>query len=281
VPAFLAVLVGLALGAGGAWWAVGAPQPLALVDGVLGPSSGPAVETAHDADLLDRDGSQSRSSLGRLPGLTDPVEAPLGMLPTEQPPHVFALPPGLTTQDVAAGLLSAEVPEAGAGTFTVVPGSDPGPGIGTVRTVRVEVEDGLAVDGVAFAATVMATLNDPRSWGGDGSLSFARTDGDAEIRVLLASPTTVDDLCAPLRTDGEVSCGRAGHAALNLRRWVEATDEYAFDKSLYRQYLVNHEVGHLLGHAHEKCPGAGLPAPVMQQQSYKVAPCTPNAWPFP
>ena len=89
----------------------------------------------------------------------------------------------------------------------MVPGTDPGPGTGAVRTVRVEVEDGLAVDGPAFAATVMATLNDPRGWGADGSVSFARTDGDAELRVILASPATVDDLCAPLDTGGEVSCG--------------------------------------------------------------------------
>ncbi|WP_456824877.1 DUF3152 domain-containing protein [Cellulomonas sp. P5_E12] len=252
-----------------------------MLDTVLGDESSPASTGAHDAELLDRDGSQSRMSGGRQPALADPVEAPLGMLPTEPPPTVFALPPGLTAQDVAAGLLSSEVPESAAGTFTVVAGSDPGPGVGTVRTVRVEVEDGLAVDGELFAATVMATLNDPRSWGADGSLSFARTDGDAEMRVLLASPTTIDALCAPLRTDGEVSCGRAGHAALNLRRWVEATDEFAADKTLYRQYLVNHEVGHLLGHAHERCPGAGQVAPVMQQQSYRAAPCVPNAWPFP
>ena len=52
------------------------------------------------------------------------------------------------------------------------------------------------MDGPAFAATVMATLNDPRGWGADGSLSFARTDGDAELRVILASP---DDGRRPLR----------------------------------------------------------------------------------
>ena len=215
-----------------------------------------------------------------LPG-PEPVDAPVAMLLADPPPGIVALPPGLTEVDVAAGLLSPDVVEAAAGTFTVVPGADAGPGTGAVRTVRVEVEDGLAVDGPAFAATVMATLNDPRGWGADGSLSFARTDGDAELRVLLASPTTVDELCAPLDTEGEVSCGTNGRAVLNLRRWVLATQEYAADKAAYRQYLVNHEVGHLLGHRHERCPGAGRPAPLMQQQSYRAAPCTPNPWPFP
>ncbi|KQY25539.1 hypothetical protein ASD16_02730 [Cellulomonas sp. Root485] len=273
LPAVVAA-VGLTLGAGSALWAADAPQTAALVDAAIGPSAAPA-------ETVDRVGSQSRSSSRRDLLVPQPVDAPVGMLPTDPPPGIVALPPGLTAQDVAAGLLSPEVVESAAGTFSAVPGTDPGPGTGAVRTVRVEVEDGLLVDGPAFAATVMATLNDARGWGADGSVSFARTDGDAELRVILASPATVDDLCAPLDTGGEVSCGTNGRAVLNLRRWVQATQEYGADKSGYRQYLVNHEVGHLLGHRHERCPGAGQPAPLMQQQSYKAAPCTPSSWPFP
>jgi len=281
----LAVVVGFAAGVGTALAAAADPRTEGLfrvaTDQATVASDEPSTVTT-DESVLDRTGLQSRTGGIRPFDLPDPVVAPSSAPDVvDPPPTVAALPPGLTAADVSAGLLSADVPEVAGGTFVVVPGSDPGPGTAPVRTVRVEVEQGLAVDGAAFAATVMATLNDPRSWGGDGSMSFARTDGDAEIRVLLASPTTVDALCAPLRTDGEVSCGRAGHAALNLRRWVEATDEYATDKTLYRQYLVNHEVGHLLGHQHERCGGAGQLAPVMQQQSYKVAPCVPNAWPFP
>lgn len=267
--------MGLTLGAGSAVWATSAPGAAAVVAEAFRPTStvGP--------DTIDRTGSRGRSSAERTASTPAPVQVPLGTLPTEPPPGIVALPPGLSTQDVAAGLLAAEIPQSGTGTFSVVPGVDPGPGTGAVRTVRVEVEDGLAVDGATFAATVMATLNDPRGWGADGSLSFTRTDGEAELRVLLASPDTVDDLCAPLRTGGEVSCGTAGRAVLNLRRWVLATAEQTDDKTAYRHYLVNHEVGHLLGHGHERCPGPGQRAPLMQQQSYSAAPCVPNAWPFP
>jgi len=275
VPACVAVAVGLTLGAGSAFWATGAPRASAVVADALRPTATATPET------IDRSGSHGRSSVDRTLTAPAPVEVPLGMLPSEPPPGIVALPPGLTAQDMAAGLLAADVPESGAGTFSVVPGADPGPGTGAVRTVRVEVEDGLAVDGTAFAETVMATLNDPRGWGADGSLSFARTDGEAELRVMLASPDTVDDLCAPLRTGGEVSCGTGGRAVLNLRRWVLATAEQAADKTQYRHYLVNHEVGHLLGHRHERCPGPGQRAPLMQQQSYSAAPCVPNPWPFP
>jgi hypothetical protein len=190
-------------------------------------------------------------------------------------------PGGLTLADSRGGLLSLAVPYSASGNLVVVPGSDPAPHPErSVRTVRVEVEEGLEIDGEVFAEFVMAALNDPRGWGGDGSLSFARTDGAAQIRVVLATPAKVDAMCAPLRTRGVYSCGRNGHAAINHTRWVQATDEFT-DFTQYRQYVVNHEVGHLLGRPHVSCPAAGRLAPIMQQQSIKVAPCLPNAWPYP
>lgn len=194
---------------------------------------------------------------------------------------------GPTESDLAAGLLSLDVPRSASGDLTVVPGSQAPPAAlpGTdpvVRTIRVEVEDGLDVDAGLFAYTVMQTLNDPRGWGADGSMVFARTDADdAELRVVLASPALVDDMCAPLETVGKVSCGIKGHAVLNYLRWVDGSSAWDGDKVSYRHYLVNHEVGHILGHHHEYCGGAGQVAPLMQQQTGPMAPCTPNPWPFP
>ncbi len=189
---------------------------------------------------------------------------------------------GVTFADRNAGLLSRATPQLVTGELVVVPGDVPAPASDRpVKRVRVEVEQGLDIDGEVFAAMVLTTLNDPRSWGGDGSMTFARTDGDdQDIRVVLATPDKVDAMCAPLNTHGDYSCGRYGHAAINYTRWVTATPEFA-DLTLYRQYVINHEVGHLLGHPHEQCPAAGGLAPIMQQQSIKVAPCLPNAWPRP
>ncbi|HWS58995.1 MAG TPA: DUF3152 domain-containing protein [Actinotalea sp.] len=270
--AVLAVTGGLAL-------VVGAGTGVALGGGAMPVE--PAAAAAAPVRAVDR--LASDTARGVAPTATPtPAVAPTPTVNPEPEPAPDAVDAaGLTAADRAAGLLSLAVPQGASGELVVVPGSEPAPtAAATVRTVRVEVEAGLAVDPVAFAATVMATLNDPRGWGADGSVSFARTDGDAQIRVLLASPDTVDALCAPLQTVGLYSCGRYGHAALNHTRWVSGTDEFT-DLTQYRQYLVNHEVGHLLGQPHEQCPSDGSLAPIMQQQTVRVAPCLPNAWPHP
>ncbi|CAM5782197.1 hypothetical protein CPER28S_00954 [Cellulomonas persica] len=289
----LAVVVAaaaLVAGGGAGWFASGGvATPAGAVAGtgptVTAPTTVPVDVLAHDA-TRERSSGVSRGGAERDVPSVDPtpVVAPSDLDPglsagAESVP-VVTLPPGLTADDVAAGLLSDDVPQHASGQLVVVPGSQSGPGTGKVTRIRVEVEDGLAVDGERFAAAVMATLNDRRGWGADGSVSFERTDGDADLRVVLASPDLVDRMCAPLATGGKVSCGRNGHAVLNLLRWVEGSPAYGDDRASYRHYLVNHEVGHLLGHRHQTCPGAGRVAPLMQQQSYSVTPCTPNPWPF-
>jgi hypothetical protein len=178
----------------------------------------------------------------------------------------------------------APVSREGTGELAVVPGTDAPPGGGPVRRYLVEVEEGLGVDAEQFARSVHVTLNDRRSWAANGAMAFERVDASAAsrvaFRVALTSPDTTDRLCAPLRTGGELSCHNGGRAVLNVVRWLDGVQEHP-DLAVYRQYLVNHEVGHALGRGHVDCPGAGELAPVMQQQSKGVAPCLPNAWPHP
>jgi hypothetical protein len=183
-----------------------------------------------------------------------------------------------------AGLTSTEeMPQRASGELVTVPGTEDAPReAATVRPVRVQVEEGLPVDGEAFADFVMRVLNDERGWGHDGTVVFARTDGPSDISVVLASPDLTDELCQPLRTVGEYSCGRNARAVLNVDRWSDGAAPFldaGGNITEYRQYLVNHEVGHLLGHPHTGCAVPGEPAPIMLQQTIRLEGCLPNAWP--
>jgi hypothetical protein len=282
----------------GTWLTRARFGPLALVlAGLLGLGSGAATSVALGRTAQLRVGAvvvaAGQASTGGTPS-TNPSSPTPTTGSTPAGPFIDPLAdlvpdasvqaepvPDVPADDRMAGLLSLDTPTSADGDLVIVPGSSPAPNPDApVRTVRVEVESGLPVDGERFARLVMGILNDPRSWGHDGAMSFARTDGSADIRVVLASPDKVDAMCAPLTTRGEYSCGRYGHAAINYTRWVMGADGFD-DMTQYRQYVVNHEVGHLLGHQHTGCPGAGRLAPIMQQQTIAVAPCLPNGWPYP
>ncbi|GAB3579066.1 DUF3152 domain-containing protein [Calidifontibacter terrae] len=175
----------------------------------------------------------------------------------------------------------------GPGAFTAfdVPGADVA-SKGRTVTYAVEVENGIGADGKSLAAAAQRTLVDPRGWQTQLPVHFARLTATQvkagqkpDVIVTFASPDTVDKLCAPAQTNGEVSCANNGRAVLNYLRWQRGVPYYPNDLVDYREYMVNHEVGHLLGFGHRTCPGPGKPAPVMLQQTLGLQGCTRDPWP--
>ncbi|MFC4553691.1 DUF3152 domain-containing protein [Georgenia faecalis] len=284
----------------GARVAVAVGVPAVALAMVLGPRL-TAPDDALSLRAPERATSQAPApGVGPAPGeaTPGPTAAPGETAPSETSPSAatpgdgeggppwLAVPPKADATDwlrATGGLWSTDVPVEAGGTVRTVPGAVPAPRPAErVVRVRVLVEDGLAVDGPAFAGAVLTTLNDPRGWGHDGSVAFARTDGEADVDVTLASPATTDRLCYPVDTGGRVSCGRVGFAVLNAVNWARGAEPFLAGGGTveeYRQYLVNHEVGHVLGHPHTGCPAAGGPAPIMLQQTLRLEGCRPNPWP--
>lgn len=166
------------------------------------------------------------------------------------------------------------------GKLVVAPGSSEASGPGPVRTFVVEVEEGIGTDASTFASAVRSVLFDPRSWGGTGRVAFRRVAAAGSFRIALASPELTRRLCGPFDTGRSLSCYNGGRAVLNAYSWTNGRPFFP-DLATYRAYQINHEVGHALGRPHRDCPGAGEPAPVMQQQSKGLDGCTANAWPLP
>lgn len=230
---------------------------------------------------------------------------------------IGAPPKGLTQFDanLPTGILpdGGAFTEAGAKIWHVVPGGAPKVGQGTAKefTYTVEVEDG--VDTTAFggdegfAQMVSETLANPKSWTHNPQFAFTRVDGAAaepDFRVSLSSPMTVREGCGydiPL----EASCYNPAYAQtqprvmVNEARWVRGAVPFQGDVGSYRQYLINHEVGHAIGYQrHESCPANGELAPVMMQQTFSTSnndaarfdpetvrpdgkTCRFNPWPYP
>ncbi len=237
---------------------------VALDGGASGPHTGRAGAAG---------GSTERARPGR-PGGAAPT--PGSRSPSPGPARTSASPR-------AGGSAAPSIPATGPGTFVTAAGSSTPVGSGTVLRYRVDVEKGIDLSAADAARQVERILADRRGWTADGRSAFQRvSSGPADFAVRIATPGTVDRICGEygLDTGGEVNCDVGDDVMVNLRRWLLATPVYARHVKDYRALIVNHEVGHFLGHGHVGCPGPGQPAPVMMQQIKGMHGCLPNVWPY-
>lgn len=201
--------------------------------------------------------------------------------PTSAQPDTRPATPAVSPPSVAASRRQAPVLTSREG-FRVASGSGQTHGPGRASTFTVEVEPGTGHDLGAFVTLVTAALLDPRSWTATHALRRVERPDEAAIRIVLATPATVDRYCARagLRTVGIYSCWDGRRAMLNAWRYDAGARDFA-NRDTYRTYMINHEVGHGLGYGHRRCPAAGEPAPVMMQQTKTTGACDANAWPYP
>lgn len=253
------------------------PAALVLLGGEVSPVAEESAERSAEQLIV---ASTPAAPTTALPDRPVAISTPTAPVPDVGPPAGGTGERSEPATDVSAraaaeqadtGFIVARVPDAGG-----VAGSGPH----WRYTVEVDPATGLDADDVA--RQVREALTDERSWARGRTLEQVAEPVRARIRVVLATPETVDALCARvgLRTAGIYSCWNGRIAALNAWRWQVGADGFP-DITTYRTYLVNHEVGHGLGYGHVGCPAAGAPAPVMMQQSKGLADCVANGWPYP
>jgi Protein of unknown function (DUF3152) len=248
----------------------------------------------------------------RTPDPSASPTTPVSTAPTPTPSPFRSLRPRATLN--SAGTAGSEggrssgsndgVPAIGSGTFAVAPGGTDVVGAGaTLVTYRIEVETGITWGANpvwtpdSFAAAADAVLADPKGWilsaqhpvtdaaqhMSGASWSFQRVSGsDYSVRILLATPGTVDKMCGSigLSTNGQYSCRYGKIILINLRRWLNGAPGFAMNLDGYHTMVINHEMGHRLGFSHMHCPAAGTLAPIMMQETIDIGGCLPNAYPF-
>ncbi len=196
-----------------------------------------------------------------------------------------------------------------------MPGTTAQVGRGTAKVFRytVEVENGIDPTMFggdnAFAQMVDQTLANPKGWTHNPQFAFIRVDGttggNPDFRISLVSPVTVREGCG-YEFRLETSCynpsygpDRQARVFINEARWVRGAVPFEGDIGSYRQYVINHEVGHAIGYVrHEACDKQGGLAPVMMQQTFSTSnddaaqfdpdfvkadgkTCRFNPWPYP
>lgn len=246
-------------------------------------SNDPVTPTATGNDVRNPDVQQETTPIGAPTGDIQEAALPAGALPTGGP-----------------------FTRKGDRVYHVVRGVSPR--VGTANQeykYTVEVEDGVNPQDYggdqAIAKLVESTLANQKSWIGGGKVSFRRIDaGNPDLRISLSSTDTTQELCGyQIKLESSCYYPPDKRVVLNEARWVRGAQSFEGDDLAYRQYLINHEVGHGIGYEkHQPCKENGALAPIMMQQTFGTANaqimaldpemdadrtlvCKPNSWPFP
>lgn len=131
-----------------------------------------------------------------------------------------------------------------------------------------------------FSTLASETLNDPRGWSQLG-VTFKEVPSGGQFNLILAAAHRLPAYSSGCSADW--SCRVGVSVIINENRWNGATDAWnsaGGNLRDYRHMVINHEVGHWLGHGHASCPRAGAYAPLMLQQSINLNGCKFNPWPL-
>ena len=135
-----------------------------------------------------------------------------------------------------------------------------------------------------FANAAFRILNSEHGWPRAGAVfEQSSDDGDCDFDLVLSQASQMTSFSPSCSV--EYSCRVGDDVIVNDDRWRDGTESWLSaggDLARYRTMVINHEVGHRLGHVDNEttCAGAGQPAPLMQEQSMHLDGCAVNEYPL-
>jgi hypothetical protein len=142
-------------------------------------------------------------------------------------------------------------------------------------------------EGVYFLQVVNTILNDPRGWG----MSFTRVPLEVLLKlpkkdtfIIRLTPAQKLGELYPEFADRQLSVANMTDRVIDINhcRWTQVCpNQSQLSLQQYHQYVITHEVGHMLGKDHPTDSEllGQKQAPVMIQQTLGIGSYKPNPWP--
>lgn len=126
-------------------------------------------------------------------------------------------------------------------------------------TFGTDVSPDLSYDKDRFLKEVSHYVQDPAGWSALG-FTFTYTDKPPEVLFKLVPNE-------PRLLGLSLSHPHHHLVEINAKNWIHGVKRTRLTLDGYRQYVISHELGHMLGCEHSNPPAHGQPVPVMHQQS--------------
>lgn len=146
-------------------------------------------------------------------------------------------------------------------------------------TYTVKFHKNLKIAKESCVQKIISVLNDSRGWKKSGySLKYYKDILIPDFVIVFTSSKWIANYC---NLPG-LSCTdlRKNEIYINLDNWRNGSKNSGLNLNDYRTYVINHEVGHILGKKHVVCSIEGAKVPVMMQQTLGIGKCSPNPWPL-
>jgi hypothetical protein len=144
-------------------------------------------------------------------------------------------------------------------------------------TYSIEFDKDIIINTNLVIKKITSVLEDKRGWKRLG-YNFYHKDKNPKFKIKIVKEEKIIKAC---KFSG-LSCAdmSTNTIYINIKRWRNGSKRSKLSLDDYRTYILNHEIGHLIGRDHVQCNKSGSKVAVMVQQTLGISDCKPNPWPL-